>query len=142
MLSERLGLLQSYLQGVTTGELPPNRALLRQISAVANSVPVTDAPKFDHQMAKELDDAMLTTYLATLTSGLEAVHDLVARMPPTDPKAGSGGSGGGGGAGGFGGFGEYDERRSMGVGMGGPSRAHRDRDEGRRRGHGAGHGVT
>lgn len=52
MLSERLGVLQRYLQAVEGGAVPPNRALLRQISAVAASVPVADSARFDAELAK------------------------------------------------------------------------------------------
>jgi len=65
---------------------------------------------------QDLDDGMLMTFLASVTTGVDAIHELVHKLPPEAPPAdkderGFGGFGGGGGGGGGGMFGAGGDRR-------------------------------
>lgn len=52
MLSERLTVLDRYLEGVLAGRFEPSCTFLRQIAGVVQAVPVTVAPNFRSEMAK------------------------------------------------------------------------------------------
>lgn len=106
-LQERLAVLRAYVAGVRSGALPPNRALLRLVTAAATAVPVNAGAALQSALLGEAGDAMLVGLAGGLARGTGEMAGLADRLA----YAASTGSGSGGGVGaeygGGGGGGEY-----------------------------------
>jgi COP9 signalosome complex subunit 6 len=67
-LRERIGMMYEYLDAVKQQKIQGDPALLRQIKAVCNRVPLMqDNEAFREEVVSNYNDTMLITYLSTLT---------------------------------------------------------------------------
>jgi len=79
MLNMRLRIIKSYLESVQKGDIPKDHALLRQTIGIINLIPAIDTPKFKEEFLNEYNDALLVSYLASITKGANVMNDLVER---------------------------------------------------------------
>eukprot|EP01088_Endostelium_zonatum_P014081 TRINITY_DN294_c0_g3_i1.p1 TRINITY_DN294_c0_g3~~TRINITY_DN294_c0_g3_i1.p1 ORF type:complete len:313 (-),score=78.97 TRINITY_DN294_c0_g3_i1:79-1017(-) len=79
MLNMRLKIIKAYLESTQKGELPKDHALLRQTVGIINLIPAIDTPKFKEEFLNEYNDALLVTYLSSITKGANVMNDLVDR---------------------------------------------------------------
>ncbi|GBG34846.1 Eukaryotic translation initiation factor 3 subunit F [Hondaea fermentalgiana] len=80
MIAKRMRILESYVRKTRSGELPKNHAILREIAAVSQHLPVLQMDAFDQSFRTELDDAQLVTYLAMLTKASAAISDVQSKV--------------------------------------------------------------
>jgi len=78
-LQERLRLLVKFLGDVQAGKVPEDQKILRQIKALVSRLPTMDSPLFKDDLFSEYNDALLTTYLATITQSHTLIDDLVEK---------------------------------------------------------------
>ncbi|VDP72757.1 unnamed protein product [Schistosoma curassoni] len=76
MLSSRLQLIRSYVAAVAAGELPPNRARLREINALVKRIPFMppSAAEQNDNLYRQANDVCLTALLASITQGLHTLY--------------------------------------------------------------------
>jgi len=67
------------MRTVGAGEVPYDHRLAREATALLRRLPVLDTPQFHTDSLTESTDTMLTIYMAAVTKGLSAVHDVVER---------------------------------------------------------------
>jgi len=79
MLNMRLKIIKNYLEATQKGELPKDHALLRQTRGIIDLIPAIDTPKFKEEFLNEYNDALLVTYLSSITKGANIMNDLVER---------------------------------------------------------------
>eukprot|EP01083_Nonionella_stella_P066437 174962_1 len=80
MLTERVKILHQYLCDVQSGKTPTDQNLLRAIKTVCNRLPTMNSEKFKHDFLSEYNDALLITYLASLTKGANKMNNLAAKF--------------------------------------------------------------
>jgi 26S proteasome regulatory subunit N8 len=74
-LRSHLGEAVSYLNAVIEGKMPANRSILYHLQSVLSSLPNSTAPALIKSLHESNNDSHLTTYLATLTRSVLALHD-------------------------------------------------------------------
>jgi len=79
MLNMRIKIIREYLEATAKGEIPKDHGLLRQTVGIVNLLPTIDTPKFKEEFLNEYNDALLVTYLSSITKGASVVNDLVER---------------------------------------------------------------
>ncbi|CAH8450192.1 unnamed protein product [Heterobilharzia americana] len=82
MLNSRLQLIRSYISAVASGELPPNRAMLREINALIKRVPLmpsTESAKGNDHLYRQANDVCLTALLASITQGLHTLYGCMVK---------------------------------------------------------------
>uniref|UniRef100_A0A6A7G6W6 COP9 signalosome complex subunit 6 n=1 Tax=Hirondellea gigas TaxID=1518452 RepID=A0A6A7G6W6_9CRUS len=79
-LKQRLQILHRYLCDVKAGKVPADQTILRAIKTVCNRLPTMDSPKFKHDFLREYTDALLITYLASMTKGTHQMNQLVEKF--------------------------------------------------------------
>jgi len=79
MLNMRTKIIKEYLEATAKGEIPKDHGLLRQTVGIVNLLPAIDTPKFKEEFLNEYNDALLVTYLSSITKGACIVNDLVDR---------------------------------------------------------------
>jgi len=79
-LSQRVHLLRAYLQDVASSSEPANQDILRQIKGLTKRLPTMESSEFKEEFLNEYNDAVLTTYLATITQGLNSINDVVDKF--------------------------------------------------------------
>eukprot|EP01135_Chromosphaera_perkinsii_P009958 Nk52_evm1s1984 gene=Nk52_evmTU1s1984 len=75
MLHQRIRILLHYLLAVKKGQLPMDHKLLRKISSFCNLLPLIDTAEFKENYSAECQDALLMSYLATITKALNAMEE-------------------------------------------------------------------
>jgi COP9 signalosome complex subunit 6 len=80
MLSKRMRVLEAYLRATRENKVPWDHAVLREIAALCNSLPVVDAPQFEAGFAAELEDAKLIAYLATVVKGTGVLAEVQKKV--------------------------------------------------------------
>jgi COP9 signalosome complex subunit 6 len=101
-LSERVAVLQRYLRAVQTGKVGPNARLLRLVSDVVARVPTSDAAPFRSALLSDFGDTLLTTLVASLTTGTAALDSALTKLEQARDSVSSRRSRGGRGRGGMG----------------------------------------
>uniref|UniRef100_A0AAV1VLS2 COP9 signalosome complex subunit 6 n=1 Tax=Peronospora matthiolae TaxID=2874970 RepID=A0AAV1VLS2_9STRA len=86
MLDRQIDVLLCFLQAVKSGEAPMDHNLLRHISSVCNQLPAMQSEHFDAAFTLEFNDALLVSYLATLTKGTTNVNTVVDRFAATQER--------------------------------------------------------
>jgi len=76
-LQERLRLLVKFLVDVQAGKIPEDQKILRQLKALCNRLPTMDSEIFKEDFFSEYNDALVTTYLATITQSHTLINELV-----------------------------------------------------------------
>jgi len=97
-LNERLRILQRFLEDVQKGKVKADQKTLRRIKGLCQRLPTMDTQSFRDDFFSEYNDALLVTYLASVTKSQSHLSSLVENFNLTA-----------GGA-------------AMGLGMGGRSR--------------------
>jgi len=85
-LSQRVHVLRAYLQEVASGSESPNQDILRQIKGLTKRLPTMESTEFKEEFLNEYNDAMLVTYLATVTQGLNSINDVVDKFNVTQGR--------------------------------------------------------
>jgi COP9 signalosome complex subunit 6 len=80
MLTKRMRVLEAYLRATREGKVPRDHAVLREIAALCNSLPVVDSPEFEAGFAAELEDAKLIAYLATVVKGTGVLAEVQKKL--------------------------------------------------------------
>jgi len=79
MLHTKIKILLKFLENTQSGELKPDHGLLRQIAGLCNLLPAIDTEAFKEDFLSEYNDALLVTYLSTITKGTSVINELVDR---------------------------------------------------------------
>eukprot|EP01116_Phalansterium_solitarium_P014245 TRINITY_DN31826_c0_g1_i1.p1 TRINITY_DN31826_c0_g1~~TRINITY_DN31826_c0_g1_i1.p1 ORF type:complete len:315 (-),score=41.91 TRINITY_DN31826_c0_g1_i1:112-1056(-) len=88
MLSIRVQVILKYLQAVKDGQIPADNGVLRRIGSLCYQLPSTDTAEFKQEFLNEYNDALLVSYLATLTKGSNIMNDLVEKFNITHDRFG------------------------------------------------------
>jgi len=88
MLNSRIIILKNYLEAVKKGELTPDPAVLREIRAVCQQLPAVDSNEFKVEFLSEYNDALLLTYLATMTKSSVATVEMLEKFNNTYDRHG------------------------------------------------------
>jgi len=80
MLNERIRILVKFLEATKKGSVPIEYGLLRRMASLSSQLPAIDTAPFKQEFIHEYNDALLTTYLATITKGTNASNDLIDKF--------------------------------------------------------------
>ncbi|KAE8911030.1 hypothetical protein PF005_g2121 [Phytophthora fragariae] len=86
MLDRQVDVLLRFLQAMKNGEAPLDHNLLRHISSICNQLPAMKSEHFDAAFTQEYNDALLVSYLATLTKGATNANTVVDRFAATQER--------------------------------------------------------
>ena len=86
MLDRQVDVLLRFLQAMKNGEAPLDHNLLRHISSICNQLPVMKSEHFNAAFTQEYNDALLVSYLATLTKGATNANVVVDRFTATQER--------------------------------------------------------
>ncbi|GAA5891865.1 hypothetical protein JCM5296_003254 [Sporobolomyces johnsonii] len=105
MLSSRVSVITQYLAAVGAGKAKKDDETLRQISALVSGLKGQEmggeGAELEGEFMTEYNDALLTTYLSSLTKQLLTVNELLDKqllVVSSTPSGGGPGSGGGSGS--------------------------------------------
>jgi len=87
-LHQRVRVLRQYLHDVSNGSEPANQDILRQIKGLTKRLPTMESSEFKEEFLNEYNDALLVTYLATITQGLNSINDVVDKFNITVGRSG------------------------------------------------------
>lgn len=80
MLHQRIALLFRFLDAHQSGKIQAPQTILREVKSICNRLPTMDHASFKTDFVDEYNDALLVTYLASLTKGTHQVNELIDRM--------------------------------------------------------------
>jgi len=80
MLSSRIKLLKQYLDVIKSGKVPVDQSLLRRIGSICDQLPAIDSASFKQDFINEYNDALVITYLSSITKGTAATNDLIDKF--------------------------------------------------------------
>jgi COP9 signalosome complex subunit 6 len=86
MLNMRIKILVNFLQAAKEGKIPKDHALLRRISMLTSQLPAVDSSAFKREFINEYNDALLITYLATVTKSANGINDLLDKFSLINDK--------------------------------------------------------
>uniref|UniRef100_K3WB84 COP9 signalosome complex subunit 6 n=1 Tax=Globisporangium ultimum (strain ATCC 200006 / CBS 805.95 / DAOM BR144) TaxID=431595 RepID=K3WB84_GLOUD len=86
MLDRQVDVMVRFLQAMKNGEAPMDHNLLRHISSICNQLPAMTSQSFDAAFLQEYNDALLVSYLATLTKGATNANTIVDRFTVTQDR--------------------------------------------------------
>eukprot|EP00993_Chasmostoma_nieuportense_P001536 NODE_2409_length_1185_cov_130.434783_g2295_i0.p1 GENE.NODE_2409_length_1185_cov_130.434783_g2295_i0~~NODE_2409_length_1185_cov_130.434783_g2295_i0.p1 ORF type:complete len:327 (+),score=91.60 NODE_2409_length_1185_cov_130.434783_g2295_i0:57-1037(+) len=76
-LHERLEEIKNYLNAVTEGALPINHHIMYKIQDIFNILPLLHHQRSQKEMAIEVNDNMMSIYIASLVRSVVAIHNLI-----------------------------------------------------------------
>mmetsp|Transcript_26622 Transcript_26622/g.81866 ORF Transcript_26622/g.81866 Transcript_26622/m.81866 type:complete len:297 (-) Transcript_26622:43-933(-) len=80
-LGARVRVLRDHLKAVDAGEIPPDHGLLRQLGQLCDQLPAFGGDEtLDDAFLRDYNDALLASYLATVTKHAAAVNDLSDKL--------------------------------------------------------------
>jgi len=79
-LNDRLKILAKFLDDVQKGKVKADQKVLRKIKALCNRLPTMNSSAFRDDFFSEYNDALLVTYLASITKSQSALSDLVEKF--------------------------------------------------------------
>lgn len=79
-LQSRLTVILKYVKSVERGELAADQGILRDLKAVIQRLPVMDQTSARHALHSELNDALLTSMLSSVTRSSSSLSDLNSRF--------------------------------------------------------------
>jgi len=79
MLHTKIKTLVKFLEATVKGDIKPDHGLLRQIAGLCNLLPAIDTAAFREDFINEYNDALLVTYLSSITKGASVINELVDR---------------------------------------------------------------
>jgi COP9 signalosome complex subunit 6 len=83
MLHSRIIILTKILEAIKNGKVPKDQGLLRKIATLCNQLPAIDTPTFSRDFINEYNDALMITYLASITKGEGAINELIDKFNVT-----------------------------------------------------------
>jgi len=83
MLSGRVKLLLQYLEATKKGSAAKDHGVLRRIASLCYQLPATDSNSFKGDFLNEYNDALVITYLASITKGTTSTNDLIDKFNAT-----------------------------------------------------------
>lgn len=96
MLQQRLLIIRNYLRDVKAGVLPPNHAVLRELSCLCTRLPIDSelvrgggggGGGGDSTFLETANEAMLISYMAMITKGFSAITEALDKFPIVHEKA-------------------------------------------------------
>lgn len=93
-LNQRVQVIHQYLQDYEENKVPMDHGILRNIKGLTGLLPTMDSPEFSEDFLNEYNDALLLTYLSSVTKGCNVVNDIVEKFNLTFSRSGSGRMGG------------------------------------------------
>jgi len=80
MLNMRVKIITRFVQETKAGKIPRDEGLLRSINALCHLLPAIDSDKFKEDFLTEYNDALLVTYLATVTKTSNAINEMIEKF--------------------------------------------------------------
>jgi len=80
MLNMRVKIITRFVQETKAGKIPRDEGLLRSINALCHLLPAIDTDKFKEDFLTEYNDALLVTYLATITKTSNAINEMIEKF--------------------------------------------------------------
>jgi len=80
MLNLRIKIITRFVQETKGGKVPRDEGLLRSINALCHLLPAIDTDKFKEDFLTEYNDALLVTYLATITKTSNAINEMIEKF--------------------------------------------------------------
>lgn len=88
-LTERVDVLLAFLRETRKGTIPANHTLLRKVAAICHMLPAESSDDFEAEFHAEYNDALLMTYLATMTKSIDHMNEVIHKLELTrDRKMG------------------------------------------------------
>jgi len=78
MLDDRLAVIDKYLQGILDGTIPWNDQIIRRISSLCSSLPLSNSEHLPEALAKEYGDSLALALLASVTKGSATLDELAS----------------------------------------------------------------
>jgi len=83
-LNSRVTILHTFLRDVASGKFEAyDHKLLRSIKGLCNRLPTMDSDEFKQDLLSEYNDALLVTYLASVTKSTALVNELIEKFNTT-----------------------------------------------------------
>jgi len=79
-LSEGIEIICEYLQGVKSGKIKKDQALLRQVQSLCNRLNVCKTEESPQALLTEYNDVLLVTYLASLSKTCNTSNEVVEKF--------------------------------------------------------------
>jgi len=79
-LNTRVKVIHQFLKDVQQGKVEADHKILRQVKGLCNRLPTMNSPDFKNDFLSEYNDAMLVTYLATITRSTTMVNEVVDKF--------------------------------------------------------------
>lgn len=89
MLLSRVAIVQKYIKDVKLGKLPANQAILSEVHALGNMLPVMNGAAFQEEYFTQCNDVMLISYLGALTKGCNDMNQFVNKFNVLYDRQGS-----------------------------------------------------
>jgi len=80
MLNVRIKIITRFVSETKAGTIPRDEGLLRSINALCHLLPAIDTDKFKEDFLTEYNDALLVTYLATVTKTSNAINEMIDKF--------------------------------------------------------------
>jgi len=80
MLNLRIKTILQYAKAAQAGQIPRDEGILRQINALVQELPAIDTDKFKVDFLTEYNDALLVTYLASITKTSHAINEMIEKF--------------------------------------------------------------
>eukprot|EP01123_Difflugia_compressa_P013173 TRINITY_DN5961_c0_g1_i1.p1 TRINITY_DN5961_c0_g1~~TRINITY_DN5961_c0_g1_i1.p1 ORF type:complete len:291 (-),score=40.48 TRINITY_DN5961_c0_g1_i1:152-1024(-) len=80
MLNTRVKIITRFVQDTNAGKIPRDEGLLRSINALCHLLPAIDIDKLQEDFLTEYNDALLVTYLATITKTSNAINEMIEKF--------------------------------------------------------------
>jgi len=86
MLHVRVSVIRLYLEEVKAGKLPYDQSILRDVMSVCHQLPAIGSGEFNQAFFTEYSDALLLTYMATLTKAASATNEMLEKFNVTQDR--------------------------------------------------------
>jgi len=80
MLNLRIKIITRFVKDTKEGTIPRDEGLLRSVNALCHLLPTIDTEKFKEDFNTEYNDALLITYLATITKTTNAINEMIDKF--------------------------------------------------------------
>jgi len=80
MLHTRIKVLINFLEATKNGKVPKDNAMLRKIAGLCHQLPAIDSPTFSRDFINEYNDALMITYLASITKGANSINEMIDKF--------------------------------------------------------------
>lgn len=80
MLGERLKILLEWVEAVSSGSLPMDQEILREVAALTHRLPVASSKEFESELRAQCNDVALLSYLGALSKTYGSLNSLVSKL--------------------------------------------------------------